>query len=805
MWFDGVVADGEEPGSDQRPVAGRPDSIWSTDEIPVRDEPLDIVWARRATEIDEPVSLTPPRTSLDEPVEATAVDDPRNLRSKLLIGGGVLVALAVVVSVIVRTGGDDQAADTTTTDASTSTPTTSSAPTTTSDPFDGRGAAETAAGVASVTPIEIELPPAVAAIQVPTEIVMLTEDGVVHTLSLPSGRVRSVAMTSTFGGGGPVVVAPEGAVIGQPDGSGLLVVPRSGPPVSVGVDELGADNGGYQPIGWWRAGDGSERFVVAIYPNNGGTSTFASVGLDGDVVPLLAQQAVSSGFGLTTPDGTWIVNDAGGAYEVEAGGVSRRIDSGVVQAAARDHRLVRECDESLQCSTVLVRISDGERRIIDPALLPEGFSSMVYGMSMSPDGSAVAAIRSGPSTQERVIIDLSLGEVATAPTGFWSEGSTWAADSSGIFDARTDGPGLQFVARTGETVTFGDDLGQVVSVGVRWPDAELDPTVTVVSESVSATRPLAPTGITLVGALKSSGMTYVDVDAGVAQSWATTQRLPANPTLIRSGDEILVLGNSEDPAFSFRQGGEEPLDAAFAVDGKKLPGPIDGTIWVPAPDLGASRDGVAYRLVTTDGLPVDSTGATIDLPDADLLGGDGRGGLVVRRAGDVFAVAEGRAERLTTGELVAIGADVAYVRKCDDIDTCQVTRVDRRTGARSTADGGFGADSRPAGALGSALGTSVSPDGDVALVKVPVTPGDDAGPVDAWAFADTARGRLTLIDGFDAGQPVIWSADSNFAAVLADSGLFVFDRAAGELVALSTPRLRAITSAASPSPTAPTG
>ncbi len=131
--------------------------------------------------------------------------------------------------------------------------------------------------------------------------------------------------------------------------------------------------------------------------------------------------------------------------------------------------------------------------------------------------------------------------------------------------------------------------------------------------------------------------------------------------------------------------------------------------------------GVAYRLVTIDGLPVDSSGATIDLPDAELLGSDGRGGLVVRRAGDVFAVGVDGADRLTTGELVAIGADVAYVRKCADIDTCDITRVDRRSGARSTPDGGFGADSHPTArtARTPALGTSVSPDGDVLLVKLP--------------------------------------------------------------------------------------
>jgi hypothetical protein len=807
MWFDGGVPHGDEPGDVQRPATENAESIWSTDAIPVRDEPLDIVWSKRPAEIDEPFALAQPRTSFDEPIPSLSevLRPERSVRSKFLIGAGVLLALAVVVGVMVRSGDDETAAPNTTVD-DTNPSTTSEAPPTTDDPFDGRGASETAAGVASVTPIEIDMPTAVAAIQAPTEVVMLTDDGVVHTLSLPSGRVRSVALADVtegsggFGGGG-IVAAPEASAVAQADGSALAIVPRTGLPVTVAADEFGGQAGGFQVAGWWRAGDGSERFVVVTYAPDTGSPTFASVGLDGDVIPLLASQAVSSGLGLTTPDGTWIVNDAGGAYEVDGTGTARRIDNGMVQAAARDHRLVRECDESFQCSTVLVGTTDGERRVIDPALLPDEFNSMVYGMTMAPDGSAVSVVRSGANQQERVIIDLGAGEVASAPSGFWPQGSTWAADSSGIFDARIDGPGLQFVARTGEIVTFGEDLGQVVSVAVRWPDAELDPTVTVVSETVSAARPLGPTGITVAGALRSGGMTYIDVDAGVAQSWPTTERLAGDLTLIKSDDSILALGAGDDPAFAFRQSVQEPLDAVFAANGLKMVGPVDGTIWLPAPELAAGRRGVAYRLVTIVGLPVDSSGATIDLPDAELLGSDGRGGLVVRRAGDVFAVGVDGADRLTTGELVAIGANVAYVRKCDGIDTCQVTRVDRRSGARSTPDGGFGADSHPTAALGPALGTSVSPDGDVLLVNATVA--SDAAAGGTWAFADTARGRLTVIDGFDAGQPVVWSADSNFAAVLADSNLFVFDRAAGELVPLSTPRLRAIGSAASPSPAAP--
>ncbi len=776
MCFDVSVADGEDPGDVEPPVADFTDSIWSTDEVPVRDGPLHIVWPARRDETEEPVSRAPFLTVLDEPVEPAHVPKEWNPRSRWLIGGGVLVALTLAVGVPVGMmvhsgGGDETAAPNTTTAETTSPPTTTglvTTTTTTTGTFDGRAAAETAVGVASVTPIELVLPPAVEAIGAPTEIVVLTVDGYVHTVSVPSGRVRSVAVADLVDkmsfGGGSVVVAPEATAIAQADGSALVIVPRTGPPVSVGVDEFRG----------------------------------------GDVVPLIAAHAASSGFGLTTPDGTWIVIDAGGSYDVDASGTSRRIDSGIVQAAARDHRLVRECDDALRCSTVLVRSSDGERRVIDPDLLPDDFNSMTYGMSLSPDGSAVSLVRSGPTEQQRVIIDLDAGEVAAAPTSTWSAGSTWAADSSGVFEALTDGPGLRFIARTGETVAFGEGLGQVVALGVRWPDAELVPSVTVVSQTVSPARPLGPTGITLVGAMTSGGMTYIDIDAGGGQSWATTEQLGRDLTLIKSSDAMLAFGDADEPAFAFRKGVQEPLDQVFASDGPKLPGPIDGTIWVPAPELKATSRGVVYRLVTSDGLPVDSAGATIDLPDAELLGSDGRGGLVVGRAGDVFAVGVDGADRLTSGELVAIGADIAYVRECADIDTCEVSRVERRTGDRSTPDGGFDPEylrvaSSPVGA---ALGTSVSPDGDVLLVELPVASTDlsgDTPAVDGWFLADTARGRLTFIDGFNGDQPVVWSADSNFAAVLADSTLLVFDRATGELVPLSAPRLRAMGSATSPS------
>ena len=59
------MADGEEPGDVQRPVAEDADSIWRNDAIPVRNEPLDIVWAKRPASNDDPVSPAPPPSAFD--------------------------------------------------------------------------------------------------------------------------------------------------------------------------------------------------------------------------------------------------------------------------------------------------------------------------------------------------------------------------------------------------------------------------------------------------------------------------------------------------------------------------------------------------------------------------------------------------------------------------------------------------------------------------------------------------------------------------------------------------------------------
>jgi hypothetical protein len=796
---------GDHPGgrgSDDRDAS---ESVWSSDEIPVREEPLDIVWAPRTG--NDSSQRTPPTREPEDSLNPDE-DGPGRVgaglsrRSKWIGAGAALLVGAVAVGSLTRPGGDrGSTSPSSTLDSSTSEPS---------------GASTTAATIAPATttpstgdvPTRIELPDAVAAILSPTEIVMYTDDGRMRTLSLPSGSVRSVAIADSTGpggfGGNGIMVSPDAAAVATSDNQ-LLIVPRNGPPITVASSEFADDAAGIGTTGWQVGADGTSEFVVVTFPNSGGQGSLFSVSLDGDVTPLGVTSS-SSFYQVATSEGGRIDNDAGGAYTIAADGTSQRIDDGFVYAAGGDHRLVRQCDESQRCNTVLVTVSTGERSVLDPATIPADFASMTYGMWLSPDGTAVSMLRSA-STNERVIVEFGRGEVAAAPTPQgWGQGSTWAPDSSGVFDIGASNRGLQFTGRDGDTVAFGEDLGTILAIGVRTPAAELDSTATVVTTTIGAARATNPTGLRLVAASRAGGMAFVDVDAGTMQSWETSRLLGQGPSaaLLTLADSVVALPASNDPAFVVRPGTDAETSAALAVDGDKLPGPTEGTVWVPVDD--PTRTHLAFRLVDV-GSGEEQPGA-IDLPNARLLGADGRGGIVVRANGDVFAVGVAGSERLTSGELLAVNASTAYVRECSDVATCTLVRVDRSTASRrDVAIAGFDVMDgvAVAGPNGAALATSVSPDGTVFLVELAAAPDDAGGDVSGdprYLLVDTTAGRTTVIAGFNAAQPIVWNADSTFAALLSgesthslNMAITVFDRASDTFEQLTTPPMRAIAAA----------
>ena len=797
------MADGEERGTPGSPRGNDDASVWSTDDIPVHADPLEIVWNRPDRSVDEPVTLTQPRLPDDsnapgvpeapaEPGRRSGANDRRN---RLLIAGAALLAIAVVGALLVRTRADDDSAANPTVPDTTSESDTVPATTMPSTIAPVDDPADDAAAPTPSLPSRVELPPLVAAIERPTEVIALSADGTVHTLSLPSGRVTSVPVggsgSDPFGfGGNEIVVAPDATAIGLVNGE-FVVLPRVGPPVGVEYGDFGDGIGGLQAVGWRLGGDGATRFVVAVYPSDPGDIRVVSVDTEGTLEELAPSDVELFGrFGpaVTAPDGSWIVNDAGGAYAVEPDGSARRIEDGIVYGVSDDHRLVRDCDESQACSTVLVTVSTGERRVLDPAVLPDDLADLVYGLALAPDGSA-ALVQRNTFTSSRVLVDFQEGEVATWPMMNWSQASTWAADSSGVFDASSDGDGLSFTTRTGESVAFADELGKIVALGVRRPDTELEPTATVVESAALPDRPLGATGLVLAAAGRSGGMSSIDIDDGVVSSWATAGRLgQGEGTLVPDTAAIVALPASGAGAYATSPETETALGAEFAVDGPKFAGPVTGTIWVPAPGIAPPTSRVAYQLVRVDGAPTGDLTTSFAFPDAELLGSDGRGGLVVTRGGTVFTLGVDGADLLTTGDLVAIGADTAYVRECADIVTCDILRLDRQTGERTPVEalGELSPVAIAPDERGVALGTSVAPGGDVLVVEVR-SPGDRR-----WAMFDTATGRLRELTDLAIAQPVIWNTDASFAAFLADSRLAVYDRAAEDVVAVDTVSLRAI-------------
>jgi len=100
-----VVAD---TGSPDELLPSGSDSVWSSDDVPSRDQPLDIVWERVRSDPDQQISLSRVVSSIGDSESGLGEGaDGRSPRSKLLIGGAVLVGLAAVVAVVVQNGGDD--------------------------------------------------------------------------------------------------------------------------------------------------------------------------------------------------------------------------------------------------------------------------------------------------------------------------------------------------------------------------------------------------------------------------------------------------------------------------------------------------------------------------------------------------------------------------------------------------------------------------------------------------------------------------------------------------------------------------
>ncbi len=803
------------------------EGAWAGDGIPVPDPPVEDAFGDHMA-----VASSAPGVGVADGVpvfgplarEASTSNDNTSSfwsRRKRVVAA-VVAGSAVVAAVMVLSGGDEPTSTDTSTGSSPDTSTdtsTSEVPddtlqrpsTTTQAP---RPEPATLAG-----PTSLALPPEVSSISEPTEVLMLATDGILHTLSLPSGVMRSVPVAlespDLFQGMG-LISAPDAAALVI--GSRMVIAPRDGPSI-VEIEGEEFDRSGFDVFGWEPADDGSTRFLTASYGNDG-TSTAYEVGLDGSVGRDEEPNGIGDPYStVRTSDGRAYVNDAGGVYEVSADGSARRIDSGTLRGASRSSLLIRQCSPELDCGDVLVDRTNGGRRPIAADILPEALQYYGFGLGLdlAPDGSAVTAMLPSGTGQDRVVIDLATGDQLGVPSQSWSRGSVWAADSSGVFEPSTNSEGIEFLDRaSGQAVHFADELGQIAAVAVRTPEAELAPQAVVSTVPITFPDGAEPSaaGLFVTALSRGGSIVEIDLDGRTADVWTSSGVIAVRrASMFEFADQVAVVTSAnpegEPSGFVATPGQERPLPPGLFGRGPLLAGPSPSTVWSTLPAVSSTGSvGVEMVLVDLDAGSPAVPSRSIAVPGATLLGGDGRGGIVVQRGGDVYvATTDGEATelvRLTSGELLAIGADTAYVRECDDSSTCGVQHVDRATGQRSPVsamaglESAFGIDADdPPFAL---MGTAVSPGSDVVVVRLPMLRGDDSDTAPStsentgsgedasvepvWVAIDITNGSSILLDELIGESPLVWNAEATAAATLVGGQLVVIDRALGGAFAI---------------------
>ncbi|MGB0113587.1 MAG: hypothetical protein WBP59_10235 [Ilumatobacteraceae bacterium] len=291
----------------------------------------------------------------------------------------------------------------------------------------------------------IEVPPELADLAVPTEVVLLTT-GVLHRVEFPSGDVSSIALVEHWDPGAAIAVIGDAIAISTY--RDVLMI-RPGLPVTrthvgQGVDSIVARPSrgdfvvvprqvGVYPPAW---------FIVSV----GGVAADLADRIQ-EVVPTPEQHVVPAG---------GLIGDApGGLYAFDDAGAATRIDDGDLVAGGLHHYVVHRCDEEMQCAYHVVDGRTGESREAALGALARRNRLPVFDVSegVSPNGVYVSFIdwRGNPAAWN--IVDtftgrtIDMGPVTSGPV----EGA-WAADSSGVFVA--DPSGLSFVGVGGTAVAM---------------------------------------------------------------------------------------------------------------------------------------------------------------------------------------------------------------------------------------------------------------------------------------------------------------------------------------------------------------
>ncbi len=480
MWSNDVVAD-EDP-DDVSP--------WTRDDwVPESSVPEATAFehtARQRSRPARPAAAAPPRGGAEveggAAVDGGDVDEasPRSSVGRTLVAGAVVAALVIgsagallrnrdtaseaspAGTSVVETPAISGTSTPTRTPTSTPTRTPTSTPTTVTRATVLLGGGDVV-GVPEPIPTLVVGEPATWAEYIvavpenlaalaPTEVVTLSQSGVVSVTEFPGGRTRSVDVSSV---GAQLQITVGNGTIVVFDSTTLLQI-RDGEPV---VESTLSDG-----IIFVQPWTGTDDFVVTT-PATGPSTPERNWVLrpDGTLDTLDNRFVDETSFfsRVFSPDGDALFNAPGGVYAVAPDGATRRISTGTLIATGRRHWAIEECDETLRCAYSIIEWDTGT---VTPALLDAvaQFGYVDLATFISPDGRSIVFRADSDGAGRRQILDVESGtSLAAGRINQFVEPDAWATDSSGVFITDRF---LQFIERATGTVTEIPGLDRIRTV-----------------------------------------------------------------------------------------------------------------------------------------------------------------------------------------------------------------------------------------------------------------------------------------------------------------------------------------------------
>jgi hypothetical protein len=286
----------------------------------------------------------------------------------------------------------------------------------------------------------------------PTEVITLSQSGILSVTDFPGGRSRSVYL-SEMGGSAQLAVGDRAIVAFD---STTLMQIRDGEPVVESTLSEG--------VIFVRSWTGTGNFVVTT-PSAGPGAPERDLLLyaDGSLEPLDNPFVAETSFfsRVFSPTGDALFSAPGGVYAVGPDRSVRRISTGTLLATGTRHWAIEECDGALRCAYSIVEWETGT---VNAGALEaiERLGVLDPSTHISPDGRSITFRADTDGTGRREILDVTTGSTISA--GRINQlvyPDSWATDSTGLFF--TDRY-LQFVEAATGVITQIDDFDAIRTV-----------------------------------------------------------------------------------------------------------------------------------------------------------------------------------------------------------------------------------------------------------------------------------------------------------------------------------------------------